>query len=283
MSNTYRINFKELRQENLKDIFAAFERALQQLDIDFYLIGALARDTWFAQKGIRALGTKDIDFAVMVSDPEKFDALKKYMISKEGFTESSTNEYVLFDRKGNQIDLLPFGSIEIEGKKIVDKQGMTRTDISGFKEVYEEAIEEVSFEGKYRFNVSTLAGIVILKFISYDDRPEMRSQDIKDIGAILKNYFELETETIYEHHTDLFQEEENDLTKIAARVLGRQMQSVSNRNELLKERLLSILNQNTLSVDESRIGFLLQDESPADVEYQVDLLKEIIAGINDTV
>jgi len=41
MSNTYRINFKELRQENLTDIFAAFERALQQLDIDFYLIGAL--------------------------------------------------------------------------------------------------------------------------------------------------------------------------------------------------------------------------------------------------
>lgn len=283
MSNTYRINFKELRQENLKDIFAAFERALQQLDIDFYLIGALARDTWFAQKGIRALGTKDIDFAVLVSDPQKFDALKKYMISEEDFTESSTNEYVLFDRKGNQIDLLPFGSLEIEGKKIVDKQGMTRADISGFKEVYEEAIEEVSFEGKYLFKVSTLAGIVILKFISYDDRPEMRSQDIKDIGAILKKYFELETETIYAHHTDLFQDEENDLTKIAARVLGRQMQPVLNRNELLRKRLLSILKQNTVSVDESRIGFLLQDESPAGVEYQVNLLKEIIEGINDTV
>ena len=283
MSNTYRINFKQLRQENLKDTFASFERALQHLDIDFYLIGALARDTWFAQKGIRALGTKDIDFAVMVSDPGKFDALKQFMITKEGFTQSSANEYVLFDQKGYPIDLLPFGSLEIEGKKIVDKEGLVHTNVSGFNEVYDQAIEEVSFEGKYRFNVATLAGIVILKFISYDDRPEMRSQDIKDIGAILDNYFELETETIFAKHADLFENVESDLTKIAARVLGRQMRPALNKNTLLKERLLSILHQNTGSVNESAIGFLLHDESPATIEYQVDLLKEIIAGIDDSV
>ena len=83
MGNIYRINFKQLRQENLKEVFASFERALQVLDIDFYLIGAIARDTWFAQKGIRALGTKDVDFAVMVSNPEIFSELKKYLVSKK--------------------------------------------------------------------------------------------------------------------------------------------------------------------------------------------------------
>jgi predicted nucleotidyltransferase len=281
MSNIYRINFKQLRQENLKEIFDAFERALQIPDIDFYLIGALARDTWFAQKGIRALGTKDVDFAVMISNPEKYLELKQYLVSEENFTESSTNEYVLFDKKGFQIDLLPFGSLEIEGEQIIDKEGLVRTDISGFREVYEEATQEVSFENKYKFKVSTLAGIVILKFISYDDRPEMRAQDIKDIASILMHYFELETEAIYEHHANLFTDENDDLNKIAARVLGRQMQKVLNKIELLKDRILSLLKKNTVSSVDSTIALLMQTGNDT-IENNVELLKEILKGATET-
>ena len=63
MSDSYKISFKQLRQENLKETFASLERALTAINIDFYLIGAIARDAWFVQKGVRALGTKDVDFA----------------------------------------------------------------------------------------------------------------------------------------------------------------------------------------------------------------------------
>lgn len=79
-----------------------------------------------------------------------------------------------------------FGAIEIEGKRIIDKEGFFHTNISGFKEVYEEATEQVNFEEEYNFKVFTLAGIVILKLIAYDDRPEMRSNDIRDIAAIIR-------------------------------------------------------------------------------------------------
>lgn len=280
MGNIYRINFKQLRQENLKEVFASFERALQVLDIDFYLIGAIARDTWFAQKGIRALGTKDVDFAVMVSNPEIFSELKQYLVSKEAFTESSTNAYALFDKKGFQIDLLPFGSLEIEGRKIIDMEGLVRTDISGFKEVYEEATLDVSFDNKYNFKVSTLAGIVLLKFISYDDRPEMRGQDIKDIAGILSHYFELEAETIYENHANLFTAENDDLNRIAARVMGRQMQKVLNKNELLKARIVSLLQENTVSPAGSTIALLMQSGNDT-IEKQVELLKEILKGATE--
>jgi predicted nucleotidyltransferase len=282
MSSTYKVNFKELRQENLKETFVSFERALNHVDIDFYLIGAIARDTWFAQKGIRALGTTDIDFAVLISDPEKFITLKQFMISNEDFRESSNNEYVLFDKSGFQIDLIPFGSLEIEGKEIIDKEGLIHANVTGFKEVYEEAIEEVSFEGKYKFNVATLAGIVILKLISYDDRPEMRSQDIKDIGVIINHFFDLERNAIYENHLDLLVEND-DLRKISARVLGRQMRAVLNRNILLKERVLKILNQNIVPLNNTRTSYLFENESPIDIEYQTQIMQEIILGINDEI
>ena len=74
--------------------------------------------------------------------------------------------------------------MEIEGKEIVDLQGKRHSNVLGFKEVYEEAVEAVNFENDL-FKVSTLPCIVVLKFIAYDDRPEIRSQDIKDIYAII--------------------------------------------------------------------------------------------------
>ena len=284
MSSNYKINFKQLRQEGLKETFAAFERAMQALQVDFYLIGALARDTWFAQKGIRALGTKDIDLAIFVSDTGKYEELKQFLVKEEGFTPSSGNEYVLFDKKGQQIDLLPFGLIEIEGKKIVDSNGMAHTNISGFKEVYEQAVEEVEFDDKYIFKVSTLAGVVILKLIAYDDRPEMRSKDIQDIGAILNNYFEMESELIFEQHSDLFEKEIGNMIEVSARVIGREMLPILNRNPVLKERILSILNNNIEHYNENRLTIILTGIlhfSPGSIEDTVRVLTEIIMGIHD--
>ena len=73
----YKINFSQLRREGLKDLFDALERSFNTMQIDFYIIGALARDTWFAQKGIRALGTKDVDLAILVPDASKYEKLKQ--------------------------------------------------------------------------------------------------------------------------------------------------------------------------------------------------------------
>jgi predicted nucleotidyltransferase len=285
MSNTYKINFKQLRQENLKDVFDSFERALSALNIDFYLIGALARDTWFAQKGIHALGTKDIDWAVLVSNEKDFEELKSFLVRNEGFTESTSNEYVLFDKKGVQIDLLPFGAIEIEGNKFIDSEGVVRTDISGFKEVYEEAVEDVTFENRYKFKVSSLPGIVILKLIAFDDRPEARIKDVQDIGLILNHYFELESEHIYENYSDLF-EEESTLEIVGARALGRDMQIILNRNKLVKERVLSILSDNTQSLEKSKIGLILVtvlNQRPGSIEEAVNLLMQMVNGIMDKI
>lgn len=284
MSSNYKINFKQLRQEGLEQTFAAFERAMHALKVDFYLIGALARDTWFAQKGIRALGTKDIDLAIFVSDTQKYEALKQFLIIEESFTSSTNNEYVLFDKKGQQIDLLPFGLIEIEGKKIIDSKGMAHTNISGFKEVYDEAVEEVNFEDKFTFKVCTLAGIVILKLIAYDDRPEMRSKDIEDIGAIINNYFDMESEFIYDKHSDLFAEDIGNMIEVSARVIGREMAPILNRNPILKERILSMLHHSIQQYSESRLTILLTSIlyfNPGSIEDTVDVLTKMIMGIQD--
>ena len=280
LMSIYRISFKQLRQDNLRDIFAAFERAFEKFQIDVYLIGALARDTWFAEKGIRALGTKDVDFAVLIPDKHQFKELKDYLVIEEKFTETK-NQFTLLDTKGYQIDLLPFGSLDIEGREIIDKEGHIHTNISGFQEVYDEATELVEFDGTFHFKVSSLAGIVVLKLIAWDDRPEIRSQDIRDISLIIKYYFKLEEELIYNHHNDLFEIEDYNLTTLAARVLGREMAAVLNRNTLLKQRILNILEVNSASIDQSIVAILFENQSGDTVEQQYQILQELRKGIEE--
>ena len=96
MSISYKINFDALRQDGLKPLFEALERGFNFFGIDFYLIGAIARDKWFANKGILPLGTKDVDFAIYIPAKEDYEKLKKYLNDKEGFNTSTQNEFVVF-------------------------------------------------------------------------------------------------------------------------------------------------------------------------------------------
>ena len=155
------------------------------------------------------------------------------------------------------------------------------TNISGFQEVYDEATELVEFDGTFHFKVSSLAGIVILKLTAWDDRPEIRSQDIRDISLIIKYYFKLEEELIYNHHNDLFEIENYNLTTLAARVLGREMAAVLKRDTLLKQRILNILELNSASIDQSIVAVLFENESGGTVEQQYQILQELRKGIEE--
>lgn len=179
-----------------------------------------------------------------------------------------------------KIDLLPFGEIEKEGKVTVKGKGMTSLYMDGFKEVYDGNLPEVQLGDNTKFKVCTLPGIVLLKFIAYDDRPEMRMDDIPDIGEILSHFFNIYDEIIWEKHNDLF-EEGRELDEIAARVLGREMGKIAVRNDKLKERILRILDQNTDDKNNSPIGEILASYYNRPVKETMDLLTEIKTGISE--
>ena len=127
----YKVSFEQLRQQPaILDLLAALERGFQIFKIDFYLVGAVARDVWM--QGIHKLPaertTKDIDFAVLINDKGLYEALKKYLIDEEGFQPYSGNAFVLL-KDGTPVDLLPFGDIEDEDRKVtVEGTGYTRQE-----------------------------------------------------------------------------------------------------------------------------------------------------------
>ncbi len=280
MSNILRIPFSRIRDEGqFKEIFLALERGFIKFGIDFYLVGATARDVWM--KGVHGLppkrATSDIDFGIMIKDSFVFDDLKSYLIEEEGFIPSKGNEFVLIWKDKSQVDLIPFGDLESEGIVTVKGTGFTSMNVEGFKEVYEQASEEIITEDQ-RFKVCTLPGIVILKLIAWDDRPEVRRDDIDDIAEIIINYFHLNDEVIFEQHSDLFTDD-IELAEIASQFLGREIGKIVSGNPKLVERIKGIL-ENGLN-DENNLAELFASESDETIEYSKSLISYIKKGIEE--
>ncbi|ASV31503.1 hypothetical protein [Maribacter cobaltidurans] len=280
--STYRINFKQLRQRpDFLEMLAALERGFNEFHVDFYLVGAVARDVWMT--AIHEIPpsriTRDIDFAVFIEDKGTYESLKRYLIEIEHFQPSKENNFVLQWQGRMQVDLLPFGNIEDENAKVsFEGTGLTSLNMPGFKEIYESGLPEVELEGEYRFKFCTLPGIVILKLIAWEDRPEIRRDDLKDILTILTHFFEMYTDQIYEHHSDLFGDNDFGLYLIAARVMGREMKKIAIKNEKLYERLTNLLEKNTMDINTSEIGKIMANWANTSVEESLKPLIEIQRG-----
>jgi len=279
----YITDFSKIRQEkSILKILEALERGFMKFGIDYYLIGALAREVWM--RGLKDItpkrATSDIDFGVLIQNSDLFDELKTYLVKVEGFTNHSGSAFVLFAPDGRQIDILPFGEIEKQGKITMKGKAMTTLYFDGMKEVYEEGVPEVTFEGKITFKVCTLPGIVILKLVAWDDRPEIRGDDLTDIADIIFHFFNIYDELIWSEHNDLFGDEK-ELEIISARVLGREMGKILRRNENLKMRILSLLPSNG-ATKAKQISTIIAGKLEKSIDEVSVLLSAIETGIHET-
>lgn len=277
MGNSSRIKLSSLNQEGLPDVIQTLETVFQACEVDFYVIGALARDTWLGQENIKTRTTKDVDLAVFVSNLEQYETIRTKLIEDHNFRAISTNDYALLTPFGYPVDLLPFGSIEIDDAVELEGEQATKVHVNGFKEVYQEGVTPVTFEEGFNFKVASLPSIVLLKLISFDDRPEHRTRDIRDIGLILAHYFDIESMLIYEKHNDLFAGEEIELIEIAATVIGRELRPILSQNQSLKNRFISILNIS--EKHHQRIPELLAQNHTFTIDEATALLQRIKNGI----
>ena len=280
-------NISKINSNQLREVLPVVDQCCRQLQIDFYIIGALAKEIWFAAEGIVTGGTKDVDFAIFVSDEHQFYQLKSALIDSHGFHQAKENSFVLFAPNKTQIDILPFGSLEVENGVTVAGQGLTKIKVNGFKEVYLESVQEVKLLDDKLYKIATLPGIVLLKLVAFDDRPEQRGKDPLDCMAIIENYFNLQSDLIWDHHNDLF-DDDRPLVLFASRVIGREMRKPLLENAQLMNRVVGILERHISFRERSpfiaQIARMAGDSDHAGamtIEDYVSCLSEILMGIKE--
>lgn len=270
MKNIYRIDLNKIRQESLNEVFVLLESHLSKFGINFYLIGAVAKDMWMSGVYDVALGrvTADLDLAVLVEDEGQYEALKEDLVKTGRFWALKGNKYaMLFDDK-IQIDLLPFGGLNIGDLDLSHVIALTNIT-NGFEEVHKNGTAQIEIQGQ-QFAVSTLPAIVLLKLIAYDDRPENRGKDLNDIGNIVQHY-------LYIAGEDVFEEEFIDLVDLdntlaaSAQLVGRHIYLIIKYSLVLVERVMLILDKYHFYME------YMKDDSKT--EIHTDILKEIRTGI----
>lgn len=205
------------------------------------LLGAFARDLIFDHvHGIEVpRATMDIDTCVQMTSWEDFRAACEELKAIGFKNEEEEHPEKFFDTNGQEVDLLPFGSLSKDGKTIVWPQDESPWSICGIQEAYEHA--NLIKVGELELRVVPPCAMVYLKIFSIYDRPDdRRKKDTGDIQFVLENYLAVAgRERLRSDGSDgdVMGLVAGNLEKAAARMAGRDMGKILSEdsgNELSK-------------------------------------------------
>jgi predicted nucleotidyltransferase len=270
--------YKQLGNRLLKHVIADIVSASKALQIDFFGVGALARNTWYVDNDLPARGTKDVDFGVYIPSTTVYQQLKKKLIEEHGYTASSNNAFCLISPQKIPVDLLPFGEIANNGKVLVEGKGLTSINLEGFREVHLNGLRSVDIEGD-RINVCTIPSVVLLKLIAFDDRPDQRMKDPLDVASIFKVYPDIESDFIWNDYHDLY---DGDLShdEVAIKVIGSEVRKLIVGNAALLERVNRIL-EDAITKSSRLAAYMVEDTQIETVQAMIAKLIVFKSGLND--
>jgi predicted nucleotidyltransferase len=278
MMSTSSQSYKELAIPYFKEVFEIIDEIMQGRQVPHYLIGVSAIALELLKDNIKpSRGTKDIDFAIMISSSKEYEKIIADLEDK-GFRKVEA-PWTFYNKSFNAvIDVLPFGEIEQEFTANFNQRKVA-LHVLGLREVLEDA-NEIQI-GEKTIQIPPLPGMVLLKLIAWSDRPEDRDQDPGDILKIIQHYYDYNYDEILEHHNDVFIETEMDVLKIAARVLGRMAKKYLESSKKLEERVLEILQHHITSPTTSDFLKKWAQLKDWDLSYAEEILTEFQTGITE--
>lgn len=269
-------NFERLKNEGLKKTFDVLELAFKKYGIDYYLIGARARDLWTDHIVLnKKRTTEDVDFCIYINEHEQYQNLVKELIETYGFERDKEEPYRFYFN--GTIDLIPFGGIEKNGEVLLKNLPM-ELSVYGTKEAVAQA--EV-VEGD--FKVVTLPGLCVLKLIAFHEKPDSRAKDLEDFYFLLENYGEIAGDQLFDgvEHDDLI-EGDFDLSIASARLLGRQIKKIVLGNLELENKLNQILSSRLQGFSEEEINKMYEVRDREDkIVERFKLIVEVKKGLKD--
>ena len=251
-------NFERLKNEGLKETFEILELIFKKFGVDYYLIGARARDLWTDHIPLgEKRTTEDVDFCIYINEHKQYQALVKELTESYGFERDEKEPYRFYFN--GTIDLIPFGGIEKNGEVLLENPP-TELSVYGTKEAVAHA---QIVEGD--FKVVTLPGLCVLKLIAFLEKPDRRAKDLQDFYFLLENYGEIAGDQLFEgaDYEDLIKDN-FDFPIASARLLGRQIKIIVSGNSELTDKLKQILSSRLQGFSEQEIDAMYEVRDAGD-------------------
>jgi len=250
---SYHILSKELSNPELKDILQALNTFFQSKKIDFYIVGATARDILLTNLYglIPERKTMDIDIAIAISNWEEFEIIERELPQREYFEKDSYQKQRFIYKGFYAIDVIPFGKIaQKDGNIYWPPDGVIAMSVSGFPEIAAATIS-VSIDNEFDIKVSSLSGFFLLKLMAWKDRHLYSAKDAYDIALILDHYIEINQQRAYEEHYDLYEAEPFDQIEASGKLIARDIKVLIGANKATMTHLIKILRKEIDLLQES--------------------------------
>ena len=264
--------------ETSVSILREIEEVSKKMNCPFFVVGATARDIilehQFDIQSRRA--TIDIDIGVLMAGWDQFNKLKNELIHSTKFSPSKQKQRLVYNDNFS-VDIIPFGAIADESGSITwPPDHDVRMSITGFQESYQHSIPiKLSSNPELIVNVVSLAGLALLKFISWDDNPERRSRDSSDLLLIMRNYLDAgNLDRLFDEAIDIVEDDSYDYDLVSARFLGRDIVKIS--SPATKDKLIEILERE----DNSTQGHKIALNAMQDDLYRRESYKYIVEHFN---
>jgi hypothetical protein len=93
------------------------------------------------------------------------------------------------------------------------------------------------------------------------------------------------SEEIYEHHNDIFTKEgleDASLTDLGARVLGREIRAIAQRDDKLLKRVMGLLETNTADAVTSHMAAIMVQYFDNMIEENLHTLEQLKQGLGES-
>ena len=266
----------------LKDLLKELKNVFGSLDMNFYVIGATARDIILSNLHdlVPERKTVDLDIAIAITDWSQFQLVEEKLTAKEAFEKSKDRKQRFFYKNIYIVDILPFGNVAKEDGNIYWPPDETiAMSVWGFSEMA-DAIINIEIDGEFTIKVASLPGLFMLKLVAWKDRHLSGSKDAYDIALLLSNYLVINTDRAVEEHYDLYETEEFDQIIAGARLMARDIKLLVRKNEKTMKYLIGIISNEIELAEESPLINQLV-ESDARLQYEqvlsclISMLREL--------
>ena len=247
------MQLSQLDPEKLK-VLKSIISCAEEIRIPIVLIGASARDVFLT--GIHKIppsrSTMDVDFAVRVKNWDHFNQFRKKLIEQDGFKKDEDPKHPerLISPDGKWADILPFDGIEDKNGSIFWPEDNIEMSVLGFEDAFGSAqIVKLPTDSNFlEVSVATLPGISMLKLLAWMDRQhdiQNRRKHVKDIYVIIENYSMINSKRLEKGPDSDLEELYPDALLTGARLLGRDIRKLCNKNT--EAKLDDLLQEQTKS------------------------------------
>lgn len=240
---------------------ACVDSVATRLNVNYFIVGALARDLWFVhQLGIQTVRqTNDADFGIAVASWEEYRTFRKALLDTREFAEATGQLHRLHYRNGTPVDLVPFGKIEREDGSIAwPPDGTSMMSVFGFREAAMQTAV-VRLPGNITTQIVTPPALAVLKVVAWAERHVLSPQkDAYDLQLIIRHYAELQKDDrLYDNNPYLIGSPA-DYELAGAWLLGKDMAQLLDAKG--RERLAGIIADEANNQGQLRLaGEMMRD------------------------